>query len=260
MRLRDVLRLDDHLDDVNDTWAEWTAPEPALARFGGLRDIQHWRRDAPWQEYRSVLLAIGRLTQSEGPSDRAMVAMMELVMPAMTRAVGRRASYFLREGRDVAEVAAGYVWTQIHDYPWHAPKAGWIVQALTRGVCRDLDRELGRSGPRGSTLATQRTDAQTLLDLLPTTPTPRNTPIQASTVYLWAVQQAGVSVADMELLVELAIMASDDRVAAHGRAGIGSMRLCREIAARTGATPRQLQYRAERALQRLRDHAGIDAA
>ncbi|MCC2592535.1 hypothetical protein LKO27_03760 [Tessaracoccus sp. OS52] len=81
--------------------------------------------------------------------------------------------------------------------------------------------------------------------------------LQASDVYWWALRDGGVAAADLDVLLQLAVIATDEGVTSRTSAGITSRTACQRLAEARGLTVNQVQYRARQTLGVLREAAGV---
>lgn len=252
MSVRAALNIDCLLDAADETWSVWSAGEALLAPFGCTGDVASWRRDVAWQEDREVLLALGRLTRVEECRIEATAVLVSLLLPACEAAVSnRRGNTF-----DVAhleQVAAGYVWSEVAEYPWDDPLKGWIPQGVARRVGRAIDREFGWGESAERVWRERAVWAPETMERL-TTPMAAAEQLRASDLYWWALSEAGVSAEDLDLLVSLAVTASQDGIASRGSAGITARSACLQLV-NQGQSADQVQYRARKALRVLRTAA-----
>jgi len=260
MSVRAALSIDPLLDAANDSWPDWTVGEPRLAPFMSVDEVVAWRRDAHWQDDREVLLALGRLTLLEGSRLEATAVLVALCLPACEAAVALR---MRRAGdpRYVAEVAAGYLWSAVAEYPWEDPLRGWIPQGVARRVGRALDREFGW-GESAERVWRDRMPFQPgQLDALVSVEMPdlNIDPVSKSDVCVWALTEGGISRDDLDLLIALAVTASEDGAPSRSSAGVTSRSACLQLV-EPGQSADQLQYRARRALKMLREAARTHAA
>lgn len=255
MSVRAALNIDPLLDAANDSWPVWTAGEPLLAPFMSVGEVVAWRREANWQDDREVLLALGRLTLVEGSRLEATAVLVALCLPACEPVVALRA----RRSDDwgyVLEVAAGYVWAAVAEYPWQDPLKGWIPQGVARRVGRALDREFGwgESGERvwrdRMLLEPGQLDSLVSVEM----PEPDIDPLSKSDVYLWALTKGGIRREDLDLLIALAVTASEDGAPSRSSAGVTAKSACLQLV-EPGQSADQLQYRARQALKVLREAA-----
>lgn len=273
MSVQHALGIDELVDRASAEWGRWTATEPVLARFAGARDVERWRMDAPTKAVREVFLALGRLSQQDGTErGYAISVLAQLMLPGIEALVRRRAVFSWARGvsrRELETSVAGALWEQLACYPWHAPLEGSIPMGLQRGVARAVDREFGW-GDRGEKAWRERCyledrfqDSQGDPALLDdryafgelVDESHRSQPLQASEVYWWAISEALVSQSEIELLVQLAVLASEDRLRAGSSGGLTSMTVCAAVGERTGQSGAQVRERAHRALEQLRAHA-----
>lgn len=269
-----ALGIDELVERADDEWASWTATEPVLTRFAMVRDLERWREDkgVPKEQVREVFLALGRLSQHEDTRENASAVLARLVLPVCEALVRRRMAYSHATGvsRDELEgLAAGALWEAIANYPWDSPLMGSIPMALQRDVTRAVDREFGW-GDRGERVWRERyyldhgspgadgeagcSEGRRLADEL-VDESYRSQPLQATEVYWWAISEALVSQSEIELLVQLAVLATEERAQTRSSGGITSMALCKTVGERTGQSGLQVRRRATRALEQLRAHA-----
>ena len=127
MSVRAALHLDPLLQAADDTWPHWTRDEPLLTRFASHREVAQWRMDdVDWQEDRETFLALGRLTLMEESRTAATAVLVFLVLPACEATVMRRTSR-TRDVRQLEDVAAGYLWTEVAQYPWDDPMKIFLI-------------------------------------------------------------------------------------------------------------------------------------
>lgn len=257
MSVRAALKIDGLLEAANDSWADWTAPEPVLTQFTSSGEVALWRKEAVWQDDREVLLALGRLTLVERSRLEATAVLVALVLPACEAVVAQR-TRGVRDFRHVEEVAAGYLWSAVAEYPWKDPLKGWIPQGVARRVGRALDREFGWGESAERVWRDRAPLLPEQVELLPA-PDRGTEPLQSSDLYLWALTKGGVSREDLDLLVALAVAASDAGTVSRSSAGLTARSACLQVA-RPGKSVDQLQYRARQALKVLRGAAGREAA
>ena len=156
----------------------------------------------------------------------------------------------------VLEVAAGYVWAAVAEYPWQDPLKGWIPQGVARRVGRALDREFGwgESGERvwrdRMLLEPGQLDSLVSVEM----PEPDIDPLSKSDVYLWALTKGGIRREDLDLLIALAVTASEDGAPSRSSAGVTAKSACLQLV-EPGQSADQLQYRARQALKVLREAA-----
>lgn len=262
MAVLEALGIESLVDDASQSWGRWTAPEPALHRFGCVEDVALWRWDAPTQETREVLLALGRLTLLEESRSQAMPVLAHLLAPVCEAVVSRRLAFARVNGSDEEELsglAAGYLWEELAGYPWVAPLLGNVPLAIARGVARSIDRECGW-GDRGDRVWRQRSYYETyaatfqddlLIDRMPQL-SYQEVLLQTSEVLWWAISEALVSRSEMELLVQLAVAAADDKRRAGSCGGLTALPTCETVGKRIGASGYQVRRRAERTLGQLR--------
>ena len=251
MAVRQMLGIDELVTQADASWPLWAAAEPAVAKFGSVSEVEAWRGTASHQQIEEFFQGLGRLTASEN-THRAAAVMVALLVPGIEALTARRCRGDAAR-TEVESVVAGYVWTTILAYPWDAPTDAWIPAALLRSVGRAVDREFGW-GDRGEGAWRSRTymGADTLERML--APSRSTEPVQASTVYWWAISHEVVSAADLDLLLQLAVIAGAERVPSRGSAGLTSRVVCGQIAADHGLTVNQVQYRARQTLGTLRAH------
>lgn len=251
MTVRTALNFEPLLNTADETWPEWTASEPVLGQFTCTQDILTWRVDACWRAEREVLLALGRLTLNEQTRLEATSVLVGLVLPACEPVVAARARK-AADARHVEEVAAGYLWAAVAEYPWDDPLRGWIPQGVARQVGRALDREFGW-GSRAERAWRDRADLTP--DLIEELPQPGGErPLNTTSLYWWALAEVGIPREDLDLVVALAVKASEDSALPRGSAGIASRWACRQLAG-PGESTNQVQYRAVRTLRQLRKAA-----
>lgn len=249
MSLRTAVNFDSLLTTAEETWPDWTCSEPVLGQFSSTGDVLAWRIDADWHDEREVLLALGRLTLSEDTRLEATSVLVGLVLPACEAVVAVRAA-MASDGRHVEEVAAGYLWATVAEYPWDDPLRGWIPQGVARQVGRALDREFGW-GSRAERAWRDRAELDEAIDQIAH---PDGRPLNTTRLYWWAITEVGIPREDLDLLVALAVKASEDYVPTRTSAGLASRRACRQLAA-PGESTDQVQYRAMRTLKLLRKAA-----
>lgn len=253
MSVRAALRLTPLLETADETWCEWTSGEPLLAQFSSHGDVARWRRDnVDWQEDREVLLALGRLTLTEEPRVAATAVLVSLVLPACEVAVANRAPN-LRDVRHLEQVAAGYLWGAVAEYPWDDPLRGWIPQGIARRVGRALDREFGWGHAAEPIWRERHSATPEFLEVI-SRPAEHPESLQNGRLYWWALTEAGISREDLDLLVALAVTASRDGITSRGSAGLTARTACLQLVG-PGQTADQLQYRARKALKVLRTAA-----
>lgn len=235
--------------EADASWPLWTVSEPAVARFGSVSEVERWRSNAGHDEIEEMFTALGRLTRTDA-SHRAVAVMAKLLMPGIHALASRRCRGDVPRA-EVESVVAGYVWTVILDYPWQAPTDAWIPAAILRSVGRAVDREFGW-GDRGDRTWRSRVhvDADIFEQMI--SRSQQDQAVQASGVYWWAVSKNLVDAADLELLLQLAVIATDQGAAARSSAGITSRAACGQYATTRGLTVNQVQYRARQALGTLR--------
>ena len=258
MSVRAALHLDPLLQAADDTWPQWTRTEPLLTRFASHAEVAQWRMDdVDWQEDREMFLALGRLTLVEESRTAATAVLVFLVLPACEATVMRRAS-MTHDVRQLEDVAAGYLWTEVAQYPWDDPMKGWIPQGVARRVGRAIDRDFGW----GETAERIWRDRATLDFEAVERLNHRGAymrPLHTTDLYWWAVTEAGLSREDMDLLVALAVTAHEDGITSRSSAGITARSACVQLV-QPGQTVDQLQYRARKALTVLREAARSPAA
>lgn len=250
MSVRSALNIDSLLQSADDSWWEWTQPEPVLVQFSGTQDVIGWRIDAHWKDDREVLLALGRLTLREESRVHATAVLAAVVLPACESMVSLR-SRNTSDFHYLEQVAAGYVWSEVAQYPWDAPLKGWIPQGIARRVGRALDREFGWGQAAERVWRERAVLAPEALERAVDT---SSQTLQSSQLYWWALTQAGLPREDLDLLVALAVAASEDGITSRSSAGITARSACRRVAV-PGQSPDQLQYRAMKALRHLREAA-----
>ena len=262
MCIEQALGTAELVEQANATWAQWAAPEPVVARFPSVLEVEQWRATASHEEVEEFFQALGRLTTAEH-SHQAAAVMVQLLVPGIAALTARRCRGDVARA-EVESVVAGYVWTVILDYPWESPTDAWIPAAILRSVRRAVDQEFGW-GDRGEGAWRSRThlEADTLDRRVARSqssqPSQSNQPLQASPLYWWAISQGLVSAADLELLLQLAVIASDEAVISRASAGITSHTACSQLALGRGLTVNQVQYRARKTLGTLRAHTGTPA-
>ena len=256
MSVRAALNIDHLLDAADEHWEVWTSGEPVLSRFGSCRDVATWRGEAEWREDREVLLALGRLTRLEGSRVDATAVLVHLLLPACEAVVATR-SRNTEDARHVEDVAAGYLWAEVAEYPWDDPLRGWIPQGVARRVGRALDREFGWGQSAERVWRERAAVTPEVLERI-ARDQDRDS-LKCSDVYWWALSEAGLSREDMDLLVALAVTATDDGIAARGSAGLTARAACLQVV-EPGHTADQVQYRARKALGVLRAAARNGAA
>ena len=79
-------------------------------------------------------------------------------------------------------------------------------------------------------------------------------PVSKSDVCVWALTEGGISREDLDLLIALAVTASEDGAPSRSSAGVTSRSACLQLV-EPGQSADQLQYRARRALKVLREAA-----
>lgn len=252
MSVRSALSIDSLLQIADETWSEWTPPEAVLAPFTCTSDVMLWRETALWREDREVLLALGRLTLRDASRTEATSVLVSLVLPACESVVSAR-SRNTRDFRHLDQVAAGYVWSEVAQYPWDAPMRGWIPQGIARRVGRALDREFGWGQASERVWRERAALAPEVLDRVADRDADQGR-MQSSRLYWWALTEAGLPREDLDLLVALAVTAADDGITARASAGITARAACRRLA-RPGESADQVQYRAMKALKQLRQAA-----
>ncbi len=250
MSVRTALNFDSLLSTADETWPDWTSSEPVLAQFSGTGDVLAWRVDAPWRDEREVLLALGRLTLAENTRYEATSVLVGLILPACEPVVAVRAR-MATDARHVENVAAGYLWAAVAEYPWNDPLKGWIPQGVARQVGRALDREFGW-GSRSERAWRERVDKAP--EMIEEIPHPDQRPLNTTHLYWWALTEVGIPREDLDLVVALAVKASEDSVLTRSSAGIASRWACRQLAGPEEST-NQVQYRAMRTLKLLRKAA-----
>ncbi|RMB57842.1 hypothetical protein [Tessaracoccus antarcticus] len=257
MAVQHKLGIAELVVEADATWPAWSAPEPAVARFGSVGEVEWWRHTATHDEIEEFFRALGRLTCTEA-SHRAAAVMVQLLVPGVKALTSRRCTGEVPRA-DVESVVAGYVWTVILGYPWDAPTDAWIPAAILRTVGRAVDREFGW-GDRGEGAWRSRTylGSDTLDRMV--TDSRSDQPLQASGVYWWAVSTGLVSAADLDLLLQLAVIATDEGAPSRSSAGITSRSACAQVAAGRGLTVDQVQHRARQALGSLRATTGTNIA
>ena len=262
MAVQQKLGITDFVKEADASWSQWTSPEPSLTRFGSVGEVECWYATACHDEIEYLVQALGRLTRSEA-SHRAAAVIAQLLVPGIEALTSRRCRGDVSRS-EVESVVAGYVWTVILDYPWESPTDAWIPAAILRSVRRAVDQEFGW-GDRGEGVWRSRTHLED--DTLDrrvarshsSQPSQSNQPLQSSPLYWWAISHGLVSVADLELLLQLAVIASDEAVISRASAGITSHTACSQLALGRGLTVNQVQYRARKTLGTLRAHTGTPA-
>lgn len=249
MSVRSALNIEPLLETADASWPEWTWPEPSLAPFSSSQEVASWRATAMWQEDREVLLALGRLTLVEESRTSATAVLVSVVLPACESVVSIR-SRNTRDFRHVEEVAAGYLWSEVVQYPWEAPLRGWIPQGIARRVGRALDREFGWGEASERVWRERAAVAPETLERVPAGRSSRDA-LRSSELYWWALCEAGLPREDLDLLVALAVSASDEGATARASAGITARAACLRVAG-PGESADQVQSRAIRALKHLR--------
>jgi len=249
MAVQQMLGIEELVAQADASWPQWSASEPAVAQFGSVGEVEMWRTTVGHDEIEDFFQALGRLTRT-GASHRAAAVMAHLLMPGIQALTSRRCRGDVPRA-DVESVVAGYVWTVILDYPWQAPTDAWIPAAILRSVGRAVDREFGW-GDRGDQTWRSRTQVEADTFEQMTSRSHRDQALQASDVYWWAVSKNLVDASDLELLLQLAVIATDQRSATRSNAGLTSRTACGQIATAQGLTVNQVQYRARQALGTLR--------
>lgn len=249
MSVRSALRIEPLLQAADESWSSWTADEPLLRRFGSSGDVAAWRLGAEWQQDREVLLALGRLTLEAESRQEATAVLVMLLLPACEAVVSSRTRN-VADFRHVEEVAAGYVWAAVAEYPWDDPLKGWIPQGVARRVGRALDREFGWGESAERAWRERAPVAPEVVERI-ADPQASSAHLKASELYWWALSEAGLDREDLDLLVALAVTASEDGISARGSAGITARSACLRVAG-PGQSADQVQYRAIKALRVLR--------
>ncbi|RMB57233.1 hypothetical protein [Tessaracoccus antarcticus] len=251
MCIQQRLGIAELVEEADATWSQWTAPESVVARFRSVSEVEDWRERASHEEIEEFFQGLGRLTASED-RHRAAAVMVQLLVPGIEALTARRCRGDAARA-EVESVVAGYVWTTILAYPWDAPTDAWIPAALLRTVGRAVDREFGW-GDRGEGAWRSRTymGSDTLDRMV--TRYHSDQPVQASTVYWWAISHELLGAADLDLLLQLAVIAGEEGVSTRSKAGLTSRIACGQVAADRGLTVNQVQYRARQALGTLRAH------
>lgn len=251
MCIKQALGITELVEEADATWPQWAAPEPVVAWFSSVFEVEMWRVIASHEEIEEFFQALGRLTTSQ-TQHRAAAVMVHLLVPGIAALTMRRCQGDVARA-EVESVVAGYVWTTILAYPWDAPRDAWIPAAILRSVGRAVDKEFGW-GDRGEGAWRSRTymGTDTLNRMI--APSASNQPLQASAVYWWAIEEGLVNAADLDLLLQLAVIAGDEGVSSRSNAGITSRAACGQVASGQGLTVNQVQYRARQALGTLRAH------
>lgn len=251
MCIEQALGTAELVEQANATWAQWAAPEPVVARLASVLEVEQWRATASHEEVEEFFQALGRLTTAEH-SHQAAAVMVQLLVPGIAALTARRCRGDVARA-EVESVVAGYVWTTILAYPWEAPRDAWLPAAILRTVGRAVDREFGW-GDRGEGAWRTRTHmgADTLDRILAKADS--NQRSQASAVHWWPIEEGVVSAADLELLFQLAVIATDEGLSTRSNAGLTSRTACASVASGRGLTVNQVQYRARQTLTALRTH------
>ncbi|MBB1510650.1 hypothetical protein [Tessaracoccus sp. MC1756] len=252
MSVRSALNIESLFQASDETWPEWTRPEGVLAHFTCAQDVASWRATVPWQEDREVFLALGRLMLEPESRAQATAALVFLVLPACESVVSARSTR-TRDFRHVEQVAAGYVWSEVVQYPWDAPLRGWIPQGVARRVGRALDREFGWGRASERVWRERAVVAPDVLDFVVDRHAGQ-VPLQSSQLYWWALTEARLPREDLDLLVALAVTAAEHGITARSSAGITARSACLQLA-RPGESADVVQSRAIRALKQLRQAA-----
>lgn len=254
MCVRQALGIAGLVAEANLTWPEWTASEEAVGRFGSVERLEQWRDHAGHDEIENLFAALGRLTQDEVGSHRAVAVMVHLLAPGIGALTARRCRGDVASG-EVEAVVAGYVWTTILDYRWEAPPDSWIPAAILRSVRRAVDREFGW-GDRGDRAWRERMHLEPEEFGRMPSASKGDQALEASGLYWWAIRDGQVSASDLDVLLQLAVIATDEGITARSSAGITSRTACARLASERGLSVNQLQYRARKTLGTLRDSAG----
>lgn len=251
MGVREALGVEEMVEDADQLWPMWAEAEPVLGRFAGVRDVERWRLDAGRDDVREVFLALGRISLDDERGEYATAVLVWMMLPACEAVVARRNRGNVAVD-ELTHVAAGYLWTVVAEYPWHEPLDGSIPMAVQRDVGRAIDREYGW-GDRGD--GTWRGRAQLEQAQAERIPAASGQPMQSLDVYFWALSEAGLPRDDMELLVQLSVVATDVGAKSRTSAGLTSRAACKVVAAREGRSVDQVQYQAMKALTVLREAA-----
>lgn len=252
MSLRTVLDLNNQLEEVDATWSTWTKSEPLLHQFSSTRDIRRWRLDVGWQEERDIMLSIGRLSHHGEFGELAMVALMDLAIDAVAFAVNRRSYVHGPDAEAWLRCAANQLWIELRRYPWHAPRDGWILQGLARDVTRAMDREHNWSGTKrvwdgGNPL---------LLDDLSLISAHEDQQPDREFAEVYArAMELGVAREDLELLLELAVLADATQSRSSTNGGLLSQAACAAVAEQRNIGIWAVRKRALKTLTTLREHS-----
>lgn len=256
MSIEQALGIEPLVAEADRWWPDWTAGDALLAGLGNTAAVEAWRDQASQPEREELFRRLGQIIRDPARRRFASAVMVQLLVPGAAAVVTRRGFTGVDRG-EVEQVTAGYVWEQVLSYPWQSPPDAWIPKGLLRSVGRAVDREFGW-GDRGE--GAWRTRIPTDADVFEKMAGPgapddvEATELYWGELYSWASTQGIVTAADLDVLLQLAVVATDEQASYRSNAGITSRQACPRLA--TAEVPAHtVQYRARRSLSKLRQAA-----
>lgn len=220
------------LGQARQGWPQWRDEYQVLDVVQDLLALPTWLKEADRSRADEVLHTLAMLGSPTGGDDVAAAgALAWLLLPGATLVAHRLRALTRR----IDEVVAAQLWLEVRGFPWERQRkvGANIVMNTRRGVLRDLGvgssaREFDRTWARCIPLA-PTAELWGVLDARrhPAAPSPS---VELDEVLDWAMDEGVIQSRDRDLLITLAVAATDAGI---GRSGCGQGGLCsRQVADR----------------------------
>lgn len=284
------------LNQVRARWPHWIAVDgthlSVVSVVTEFDDLQGWLAQADRDDVDVVLHELATLAAPDGGGDVvAAAALAKCLLPGASRI----AAWFATGGRHLlrgeislaAELVASQLWLEVRSFPWRRMRrkvAANILMNTRAGVLFECgcpsqvereDRTWARTTPmlavdhgadyigfpdaRAAGVHNQGDRWMMLASasLQPEDLLLEDSPLeQLLAVLAWACETKVISVADRELLLRLAVEASErygDRSGRRGRGGLLGGQVCSEVASRIGVSARTVRRQGSRSIRALAD-------